>query len=126
MRKEHAQSGLARILLGGIRFANGTVGLLAPEVFVRRLDPGHEPSPAALYAFRLFGIRTVLLGLELFLRPGVQRRRSLRRGVLIHASDAVAAGLLGVQGRVPVRTAAAVALISIINVLLAFRAMGSD
>lgn len=52
--------------LAGIRLFNGAAGLLAPELLIRRLDPDREPpSAAAVYAFRLFGIRTILLGLDL-------------------------------------------------------------
>ncbi|GKQ36199.1 hypothetical protein [Streptomyces sp. A012304] len=106
--------------LGGIRVVNGAAGLLAPDLLIRRLDPHHEPhSPAALYAFRLFGIRTVLLGLDLLTHHGERLRDDLREGVLIHASDTATAAMLGLSGRLPPRTAALTTLISATNTVLA-------
>jgi hypothetical protein len=47
----------ARVALAAVRLVNGGVGLLAPQLFIRRFDPDRPPSPAAVYAFRLFGRR---------------------------------------------------------------------
>ncbi|BDM69568.1 hypothetical protein HEK616_30550 [Streptomyces nigrescens] len=105
--------------LAGIRLFNGVTGLLTPSVLIRRLDPDHEPSPAAVYAFRLFGIRTILLGLALLTHDGARLRADLREGVLIHASDTVTAAMLGIRGQVPPRTAALTTLISATNTYLA-------
>ncbi|EFE64994.1 predicted protein [Streptomyces viridosporus ATCC 14672] len=56
--------------LAGIRFFNGTTGPPAPALLIRRLVPGGVAlGPAAVYAFRLFGIRTLLLGLNGRLPP---------------------------------------------------------
>lgn len=55
----------ARIILALIRIVNGLIGLVVPQLFIARFDPDAKPSAAALYAFRLFGIRTVLIGLDL-------------------------------------------------------------
>jgi hypothetical protein len=106
--------------LAGIRVFNGATGLLAPALLIRRLDPGREPhSPAAVYAFRLFGIRTVLLGLDLLVHRGERLRDDLREGVLIHASDTATAASLGLSGRLPPRTAVLTTLISATNTVLA-------
>lgn len=78
--------------LAGIRLFNGAVGLLAPTLLINRLDRDSEPDPAAIYAFRLFGIRTVLLGLDLLTNRGERLTEDLREGVLIHGSDTVTAG----------------------------------
>ncbi|MFE7543287.1 GMC oxidoreductase [Streptomyces platensis] len=91
--------------LAGVRLFNGVTGLLTPALLIRRLDPGRELSPAAVYAFRLFGIRTVLLGLDLLANRGERLREDLREGVLIHGSDTATATMLGIRGQVPPRTA---------------------
>jgi hypothetical protein len=114
LSRRHARYGLATV-----RIVNGTLGLFAPKVLIKRLDPTHEPSPAAIYAFRLFGIRTILLGLDLLVRPNAEVQRAMRVGVLIHASDVATAVLLGVQRKVSPRTAALTGLISATNVAMA-------
>ncbi|WP_051822868.1 hypothetical protein [Streptomyces sp. NRRL S-1448] len=105
--------------LAGIRLFNGITGLLTPSVLILRLDPDHEPSPAAVYAFRLFGIRTVLLGLAVLTHDGDRLREDLREGVLIHGSDTLTAAMLGIRGQVPARTAVLTTLISATNTVLA-------
>ncbi|MFF7755720.1 hypothetical protein ACFZCP_42415 [Streptomyces sp. NPDC007971] len=107
-------------LLAGIRLFNGAAGLLAPELLIRRFDPDRDPpSPAAVYAFRLFGIRTVLLGLDLLTHSGEQLRDDLRDGILIHGSDTATAATLGIHGDVPPRTAFLTTFISAVNTALA-------
>jgi hypothetical protein len=106
--------------LAAIRLFNGAAGLLAPDLLIRRLDPEREPpSPAAIYAFRLFGIRTILLGLDLLTTRDERLREELRDGVLIHGSDTATAATLGLSGRLPPRTAALTTLISAANTVLA-------
>lgn len=106
--------------LAGIRLLNGATGLLAPDLLIRRLDPDREPpSPAAIYAFRLFGIRTVLLGLDLLTNHGERLREDLREGILIHGSDTATAASLGLGGRLPPHTAVLTTLISAVNTVLA-------
>jgi hypothetical protein len=111
----------ARYALAAVRIVNGAVGLLAPRLFIRRFDPDRPASPAAIYAFRLFGIRTVLIGLDL-LRPA-RAQRAAREGVLIHASDTVTAASLAVAGAVPRRTGIVTTAISAGNVVLAVLAV---
>lgn len=110
---------LARYGLAGVRIVNGSLGLFAPTVLIKRLDPDTEPSPAAIYAFRLFGIRTILLGLDLLIRPEAEVQRALRQGVLIHASDLLTVVLLGLTKKLPPTTAAVTGLISGGNVAMA-------
>lgn len=105
--------------LAGIRLVNGTIGLVAPRLLIQRIDPGSVPNPAAVYAFRLFGVRTVLLGAELLTSHGEERQKLVRRGVLIHASDTATSALLGIKGLVPRRTALLLVLISGVNTALA-------
>lgn len=113
----------ARHGLAGVRIVNGTLGLVAPALLIRRLDPDHEPSPAAVYAFRLFGIRTLLLGIDLLVRPEAEVRHALRQGVVIHGSDVATVVLLGLRHKIPHRTAVLTALISGTNVALALTGM---
>ncbi|MBB5158854.1 hypothetical protein [Saccharopolyspora phatthalungensis] len=115
----------ARYLLASVRLANGVAGLVAPQVLIRRIEGKREPSPAAIYAFRLFGIRTVLLGLDLFLSHGDEAQQSLREGVVIHSCDVATVTLLAIQRRISRRTAALLALISTGNVALALSALRS-
>ena len=108
----------AAAALAGIRLVNGTAGLVAPEVLARRL--GAEPDdPALLYALRLFGVRTVVIALDL-LRSD---RMALRAALPIHASDTIAAVLLA--RRLPARQGAAVVGISALNTWLALLARRS-
>ncbi|MGW0948289.1 hypothetical protein ACWD4O_37840 [Streptomyces sp. NPDC002623] len=113
--------------LAGIRLFNGAAGLLAPDLLIRRLDPDREPpSPAAVYAFRLFGIRTILLGLDLLTNRDERLREELRDGVLIHGSDTATAAALGLSGRLPPRTAALTILISAANTVLAATSLANS
>ena len=69
--------------------------------------------PALLYALRLFGVRTVVMALELLrCEPA-----ALRAALPIHASDTIAAVLLA--RRLPARQGAAVVGISALNTWLA-------
>jgi hypothetical protein len=103
----------ARVTLAGIRFFNGTLGLVAPEVLARRLGADPEESPALLYALRMFGVRTTVLAIELLRREPT----ALRSALPIHASDTIAAALLA--RRLPRREGAIVVGISATNTALA-------
>ncbi|MFE5924009.1 hypothetical protein [Streptomyces sp. NPDC056468] len=113
--------------LSAIRLFNGAAGLLAPGLLIRRLDPDREPpSPAAVYAFRLFGIRTILLGLDLLTNRDERLREDLRDGVLIHGSDTATAATLGLSGQLPPRTAVLTTLISAANTVLAAASLANS
>ena len=109
------------MLLAAIRLANGTAGLVAPRVLAGRLTTP-ESEAAALYPFRLFGARTILIGAELLARDPRVRRRALRAGVLIHASDTAAAFLGGRSGELPAPVAKRLTALSGLNTLLALTA----
>jgi len=124
--KPRTVSDCAWMALGVIRFVNGILALLAPGFLARRLGVRPESQPAMLYVFRMFGIRTVLIALDLWLRP-TERRRALRQGILIHASDTTAALMAGLFGQLPARSAATATLISATNTALAIvAARGAD
>lgn len=112
----------ARRLLGVIRLVNGTIALLAPRWLLTmfRVDP--DSQGVAIYAFRLFGVRTILLGLDLVTAEGEALEHAVRRAPVIHATDTAAAVLAGLSGELPKRAAITATLISAINTKLAFAA----
>ena len=114
----------ARYTLAAIRLFNGGTALFAPEQLARRLGADPQANGAVIYALRIFGIRTVMIGAELLVLRGEALDRSLRKGVLIHASDTVAAAAAGAKGYLPPRTAALTTLISTVNTGLAIAARG--
>jgi hypothetical protein len=109
----------ARITLSAIRLFNGIAALFAPAALLRRLGVAPEANPAALYALRMFGVRTVLIGAQLLLRNEGLRAHSLRVAPVIHVLDATAAMIAGAQGQLPRRAATTAALISTVNTVLA-------
>jgi hypothetical protein len=116
----------ARLALAGIRTVNGVLALFAPAVLARRMGanpPGRGPT---LYPLRLFGIRTVLLGIELAVVTGDPRRRALQAGLLIHASDTLSAGIAGLRREVPPRFALTATAISAVNTGLAAVALAGE
>jgi hypothetical protein len=108
----------ARILLACIRLVNGGAALLVPGFLARQIGIDPEANPGALYVFRMFGIRTVFIGAELLMQTGDRRAEALRRAVLIHASDTLAALLAQLSGRLP-RSGRAIVFISATNTVLA-------
>jgi len=117
---------VARITLAGIRIANGSTALFAPSVLARQLGVEPRESQAVQYAFRLFGIRTLLLGVELLLPEGEVRTASLRVAPAIHASDTVSAALAGLTRQIPVRPAVTATAISAVNTVLALVAWSGE
>jgi hypothetical protein len=113
---------LARLALATIRTVNGLVALLAPKKMLRRLGVDPETNGAAIYALRMFGIRTVILGIELFAAKGERGEEVIRTALPIHASDAVSAFITGVRKELPRRAAVLATIISTVNTYLAFLA----
>ena len=113
----------ARITLAGIRLFNGVAALFVPATLARQLGVDPAANPAALYALRLFGVRTVLIGAQLLLRDGGVRAHSLRAAPAIHAIDASAALIAGERGQLPQRAATTAAIISTVNTMLAIVAL---
>jgi hypothetical protein len=107
----------ARIILATIRLVNGTMALLAPEMMLRRLGAGPDTSKVAIYPLRMFGIRTVVLGVDLLAGGPAQPKG--RVGVVIHATDAASAMTAGLRRQLPVRVALVAAGISLTNTALA-------
>jgi hypothetical protein len=113
----------ARITLAGIRLFNGVAALFVPATLARQLGVDPAANPAALYALRLFGVRTVLIGAQLLLRDGGVRAHSLRVAPAIHALDASAALIAGERGQLPRRAATTAAIVSTVNTVLAIIAL---
>ena len=111
----------ARVGLAAIRIFNGSLGLLAPRLLARRMGAEAEAG-AAVYAFRMFGIRTVLIGADLLARDPEVRRHALRLALLVHVSDTLSAISAGVRHEVPRRAAATATAISSLNVVLSILA----
>lgn len=109
----------ARLALAGVRLLMGTLALVVPARLAHRLGVASAEDSQVVYVLRLFGIRTVVLGVELLLPDEQLRARALSRGVVIHASDTVTAVLAGAQHQLPRRAATTAALISLTNTALA-------
>jgi len=110
----------ARILLAGIRLFNGAAALFAPTLLARQF--GDTPNHSIIYALRLFGVRTVIIGIELLMPDEGLRATALRYAIPIHASDTVAAAMSGIQGQLPPRTAIMLTALSGFNTTLAMLA----
>jgi hypothetical protein len=111
-------SGFARVTLAGIRIFNGTAGLLAPDKLARKLELEEAAGPMS-YPFRMFGIRTVLIGVDLLSRDPEVRRHAVRAAPLIHASDTISAWAAGKLGVLPPKAAKTATTISAVNLVLA-------
>ena len=107
----------ARLALATIRLVNGTLALAAPNALLRRLGADPDVNKVAIYPMRMFGIRTVVLGVQLLIdAPSPEADRF---GVVIHATDAATAITAGVRRELPPRVAAMTSMISLINTGLA-------
>jgi hypothetical protein len=109
----------AHALLGAIRLFNGAVALVAPQAMCRRLGIDPAANPSAIYPLRMFGIRTVLLGLELLVGRRDRRRQRLDLAVVVHASDTLSAAAAGIRRHVPMRVGVLITAISAANTALA-------
>ena len=108
----------ARVALAGVRIFNGAAGLLAPRLLARRLEVEDAAAPMS-YPFRMFGIRTILIGADLLARDPAVRRHALRAAIIVHTSDTVSAFAAGKSGALPRRAARITTAISALNLALA-------
>jgi hypothetical protein len=109
------RSDTARFALAAIRIFNGATALLAPE----RLDERLGVDRTADYPWRMFGIRTVLMGVDLLSSDAEVRRHALRASVLVHGSDTISAAKAGFTKTLTPRAAVTATAISGVNVALA-------
>lgn len=117
--KEHAAGVWARRLLAVIRLTNGLLGLLAPQILIRRLATDPAVDKSAFYPFRMFGIRTVVLGVDLLTMREEQLARADATAIIIHSADTISAAVGGIRGDVPIKVARMTTTISAINTILA-------
>jgi hypothetical protein len=110
----------AHIVLAAIRFVNGTAALFFPRALAKRIGVDADTSPGILYFERMFGIRTILIALDLVRGDHETTVRALRVGRVIHSADATSAALAGIRGNVARRPAVMTTAISLVNLLLAF------
>ncbi|HXD70350.1 MAG TPA: hypothetical protein VN615_10855 [Gaiellales bacterium] len=118
--------GLARVALAAIRIVNGSAALVAPALLARNLGVRRADNQAVQYVFRMFGIRTVVIGFQLLLPEGELRRASVRTAPIIHASDTASAALAGLTRQIPARPALIATSISALNTALALAAGAAE
>ncbi|HKV67489.1 MAG TPA: hypothetical protein VJN72_05330 [Gaiellales bacterium] len=118
--------GLARVTLAAIRLVNGSAALVAPSLLARNLGVGRGDNQTVQYVFRMFGVRTVVIGLQLLLPDGELRRASVRTAPVIHASDTASAALAGLTRQIPARPALIATSISALNTALALTANAGE
>ena len=111
--------GSARVALAGVRLFNGGAALATPRMFAQRIGREGDADGAAVHVLRMFGIRTVLIGLDLLSRDPAVRRHALRFVVLIHASDTISAAMAGLNRQLPPRAAKLATAVSAANLVLA-------
>jgi hypothetical protein len=109
----------ARVTLAAVRLFNGGASLVAPRMFAQRMGRERDADGAAVHVLRMFGIRTVLIALDLLSRDPSVRRHALRFSVLIHATDTVSAAMAGLNGQLPPKAAKLATGVSAANVMLA-------
>ena len=91
----------ARVALACIRLLNGGLALLMPGLLAKQVGVDPEVNPGVTYVFRMFGVRTVLIGADLLTLDGERRQEALNRAALIHGSDTLAAFLATLSGQFP-------------------------
>jgi len=105
-------------VLAVIRLVNGFLGLVLPGVLVKRTS--EDPSDTSpYYAFRMFGIRTLVLGADLLLLKDAALERASKEAVVIHSCDTACAAIGGIRGDMPPRAARLAVAISGVNTALA-------
>lgn len=114
----------ARGTLAAIRIVNGAAALFAPAVLAHRLGGRSTAAEESLYALRLFGIRTILIGRDLISKDEAVRREALRIAPLIHGSDVLAASFLARSGQLPRAQGRLLVTISAVNLGLCLLARG--
>lgn len=106
-------------VLAAIRLANGGLALFAPNILGHRLGVSTQTSPGFGYAFRLFGVRTLLLGYQLWTAPNDPKNPVIRQTILVHASDTAAAVVVYRLHELPKRAAVTTIAVSAVNTVLA-------
>jgi hypothetical protein len=109
----------ARIALAAVRLFNGGAALAAPGPFASRLGTEADAHGPAVHISRMFGIRTVLIALDLLSRDEAVRKHALRVALIVHVSDTISAAAAGLSKQLPTRPALLATGVSAANVVLA-------
>jgi hypothetical protein len=108
---------VTRTALACVRIFNGALGLFAAGRMAKSIGGELGEDKRFVYPARMFGIRTLVLGVDLLtLKP---TRRTLQQAVLIHATDTAAAFYAGRTGELPAKAAKLTTIISAVNTGLA-------
>jgi hypothetical protein len=112
---------VTRTALACVRIFNGALGLVAADRMAKSLGDELGDDRRFVYPARMFGIRTLVLGVDLLTLKSsdANARRVLRQAVLIHATDTAAAVYAGRRGELPARAAKLTTIISAVNTGLA-------
>jgi len=110
---------ITKQILAGIRLVNGGLALAVPNVVGGRLGVSTATSPGLGYALRLFGVRTVLLGIQLWRTQPVAGNHVVQETILIHGADTAAALVVYRLGELPRKGAMLAVGISAVNTALA-------
>ena len=110
---------ITKQVLAAIRLVNGGLALTVPDVVGGRLGVSTATSPGLGYAFRLFGVRTVLLGIQLWRTPATAGNHVIHETILIHGADTAAALVVYKMGELPRKGAMLAVGISALNTGLA-------
>jgi len=114
---EHLRTS-ARLLLASIRLLNGLIALGMPRLITEQLRPVPDEQPATQYVLRMFGIRTILLAIDLLRPAGPVRDHAIRVAPIIHLADTIAATLAAGSQPIPARAGRTIMTISAVNTLL--------
>jgi hypothetical protein len=112
---------VTRIALACVRIFNGALGLFAAGKMAKSLGGELGDDKRFVYPARMFGIRTLVLGVDLLTLKAddASAPRVLRQAVLIHATDTAAALYAARRGEVPAKAAKLITIISAVNTGLA-------
>jgi len=112
---------VTRTTLACVRIFNGALGLFAAGRMAKSLGGELGDDRRFVYPARMFGIRTLVLGVDLLMLkaddPSAQR--VLRQAVLIHGTDTAAALYAARRRELPAEAAKLTVLISAVNTGLA-------
>lgn len=114
-----AQLVAGRILVGG-----GT--LVAPRLLGRAFGIDPAANPAVSYVGRLFGVRAVLMAVQLATVPRAQRRRLVGLHVAVDAVDAAAAVAATRSGALSRRAGAMATAAAVVEGALGVALLGLD
>jgi hypothetical protein len=112
---------VARTALACVRIFNGALGLFAAGRMAKSLGGELGDDRRFVYPARMFGIRTLVLGVDLLTLKAddPSARRVLRQAVLIHGTDTAAALYAARRRELPAKAAKLTVLISAVNTGLA-------